>query len=172
MQLQVADYKRAMFDCPYWQPIAGYEGLYEVHGRGVIRNAKTKLLLRPGLGGAGYLTVVLIKNGTRKTFNVHSLNADAHLPNPDNKRCINHKDGVKTNNHISNLQRVTHRENNIHAINTGLRKVKVTPEIISGILLEHKRSDKIFGARALAKKFGVNKCTIHEILNKYKYGNN
>src|SRR6188768_4091229 len=78
--LRVANYKTAMWNDPDWKPITGYEGLYEVHWRGAVRNAETKLLLQPGLAGNGYLTVSLYKNKSPKTHSVHVLNAYHFIP--------------------------------------------------------------------------------------------
>ena len=55
---------------------------------------------------------------------IHRLVAQYYIPNPLNKRCVNHIDGIKTNNHYSNLEWVTHSENMVHATNLGLAKNK------------------------------------------------
>lgn len=61
----------------------------------------------------------------RKSFKVHQLVAKAFIPNddPQNKNVVNHKDGNKLNNHVDNLEWVSLRENNQHAIDTGLIKI-------------------------------------------------
>lgn len=166
MILQKANFKTALLNSPDWRRLPG--DLYEVHWRGVVRNAETKLNLRPGLGGAGYLTVAL----NHKTFPVHRLNAINFIPNPGNKRCVNHKDGIKINNHIANLEWNTHVENNAHATKIGLRKIRMTDDIIKKILSLYIKADKIYGAKALSKMFGFNSCTISETIKKYKHGNN
>lgn len=55
------------------------------------------------------------------TYYIHRLVAQAFLPNPSNKPCVNHKDGNKKNNCVDNLEWVTHSENNRHAYRTGLK---------------------------------------------------
>lgn len=62
----------------------------------------------------GYLRVYLSKNGKRKHHKVHRLVAQAFIPNPENKPQINHIDGNKQNNSITNLEWVTDAENKEH----------------------------------------------------------
>lgn len=68
----------------------------------------------------GYTEVTLRKDKQPVSIMVHRLVAIAYLDNPDNKPCVNHKDGVKSNNHASNLEWCTHKENTGHAFETGL----------------------------------------------------
>ena len=63
---------------------------------------------------SGYMHVVLFKNGKGYNKKVHRLVAQAFISNPNNKPCINHIDENKTNNHVTNLEWVTHKENNNH----------------------------------------------------------
>lgn len=74
----------------------------------------------------GYLRVNLCKDGKKYRWAVHRLVALAYIPNPESKRTVNHIDGNKTNNHVSNLEWATYKEQTAHAIATGL---KVIPEI-------------------------------------------
>jgi hypothetical protein len=109
-----------------WKPVVGYEGIYEVSSFG---NIKSLLKIRKGASyikkcgntPQGYLNIILSINKRPKTFLVHRLVAIAFLPNPKNKRCVNHKNGIKSDNRLINLEWVTHSENNIHAFNIGLR---------------------------------------------------
>lgn len=71
----------------------------------------------------GYLGVTLSFNGKVQQVCIHQLVARAFLPNPENKPQVNHIDGDKSNNKVTNLEWVTASENNYHACKTGLRKV-------------------------------------------------
>ena len=94
-----------------WRPIEGYEGLYEVSNLGRVRSLdrffyrlhKGKVL-SPTKDRYGYLTVTLNYNGKSKTIKIHRLVAQAFLPNPDNLPQVNHKDEVKSNNCVDNLE--------------------------------------------------------------------
>ena len=90
-----------------------------IRKNGRLDNRKGKQL-RPGIDKYGYERVVLTKNGIRKTYSVHKLVALAFIPNPENKKTINHKDGNKRNNNVSNLEWATEKENQIHKWNNGL----------------------------------------------------
>lgn len=68
----------------------------------------------------GYFLVTLCHNGVRKNKRVHRLLAESFIPNPEGKAHVNHIDGVKTNNDLSNLEWATPKENTVHAITTGL----------------------------------------------------
>lgn len=72
--------------------------------------------------GEGYVRVELTKNGKSKKFFVHRLVAEAFIPKTDpNANCVNHKNGIKDDNSVENLEWVTHRQNVDHAVETGLQ---------------------------------------------------
>lgn len=70
----------------------------------------------------GYLTVKLSNNGKKKHKCIHRLVAEAYLPNLDNKKEVNHINGIKTNNNLYNLEWATRKENANHAWSNGLQK--------------------------------------------------
>lgn len=86
---------------------------------GRIDNRKGKQL-KPKVDKYGYETIVLTKDGTRKNYTIHKLVALAYIPNPENKPTINHIDGNKLNNNVSNLEWATYKEQKIHAWNKNL----------------------------------------------------
>ena len=100
-----------------WKDIEGYEGLYEVSNLGRVRsldrvvvysNGRKCLykgrILKPANNTVGYFFCVLCKNGQKKKKYIHRLVAEAFIPNPDNLPEVNHRDEVKTNNHVENLE--------------------------------------------------------------------
>jgi len=103
------------------KPITGFEN-YLIDCSGKVFSLKSNKYLKPGDNGRGYFKVNLWRNGRQYTITIHRLVAQAFLPNPDNKSFINHKDGNKLNNTVSNLEWVTPAENNQHAYDIGLRK--------------------------------------------------
>lgn len=83
---------------------------------------KKSRILRPVCDKNGYLYVNLSVGGKGKNSKIHRLVAETFIPNPENKREVNHIDGHPLNNHMSNLEWATHSENMRHAFDTGLSK--------------------------------------------------
>ena len=110
-----------------WKPVIGYETLYEVSDVGEVRrvagyasskNGSLRLVPAHVMRQArsrGYSVVNLCKNGLPRYVKVHRLVAAAFLPADETRQFVNHKDGNKQNNHVSNLEYVTTAENNRHA---------------------------------------------------------
>ena len=100
-----------------WKPIKGYEGLYEISNLGRVKSLNYKgtgkeKILKNTENSKGYLMVCLTKNGKQKLFKIHRLVAEAFIPNPENKPCIDHINTIKNDNRVENLRWVTNEENN------------------------------------------------------------
>ena len=91
--------------------IEGFEN-YLIYEDGKVQNNKTKRYLKPGCNNSGYLYVILCKEGKRKIHTIHRLVGLYYIPNPDNKRCVDHINRIKTDNLLENLRWATHSENN------------------------------------------------------------
>lgn len=103
-----------------WKKVIGYEK-YEVSNKGKVRSYETKTEKSITNHNSGYLATTFCKNNEPKTFLLHRLVAIHFINNPENKRCVNHKDGNKHNNNVENLEWNTHKENNDHAFLNGLK---------------------------------------------------
>lgn len=120
-----------------WRSISGYEGLYEVSSFGRVRSLDRYVkgksesyrlykgkVLSPGKDKGDYLFVILCCNGKVYRKCVHRLVAEAFIPNPDNLPEVNHKDEVKTNNSVDNLEWCDRKYNNDYG--TRKKRVRIT----------------------------------------------
>ena len=167
-----------------WKDIPSYEGYYQVSNLGnfrslprTIRYKSTGTRVYPAKNlltettKDNYQRITLMKEGVKKRFQAHRLVALIFIPNPENKPCINHKDGNKSNNCIDNLEWCSYSENTLHAIRTGLintelhhpsnaKKIKCVET--GEIFLSYYRAVKWLGKRAssissltqLTRKYG------------------
>ena len=107
--------------------IPGYDGKYLVSETGdvysVRRQGTDGRMLSTRFNSVGYVCVDLRRGKSKKRALVHRLVGEAFIPKPTGKNFINHKDGDKTNNNVSNLEWCTRSENMKHAIKTGLNRI-------------------------------------------------
>lgn len=125
---------------------------------------KQERILKPFIRG-NYLSVDLRKNGKRKTFQVHRLVAIMFIPNPENKSEVNHIDGNKLNNSVTNLEWNTTSENIKHAYQTGLSKLrKGKNSTLSKTVLQYDLQgnfiEEFEGIREIARQLNINPSSI------------
>jgi hypothetical protein len=144
-----------------WRDIEGYEGEYQVSSYGNVRSldryikSKSKLNndfvylkkgknLIPELGSLVYPYVVyyLQKDGKRYYNKAHRLVAKAFIPNPHNKKIVNHIDSNPRNNHVDNLEWLTHSENIKHAYDKG--RIDISKAVESSVRNRYKRFKKVY----------------------------
>lgn len=150
--LQSTNNKREFsFKTAKW--IKGYEDLYMIDEQGIVISfhySKPRQITPIVTPQTGYYMINLIdKNGVQKIKKYHRLVAETFIPNPENKRCVNHKDGDKLNNLKTNLEWNTYKENTQHALMTGLIKTgqdspnaKLNNELVKNIVTLAKEGKK------------------------------
>lgn len=159
-----------------WKPVVGFECLYEVSSFGRIKslfNNRCKFLKQTP-DRVGYMTVTLCKNGTRKNLKVHRLVALSFLPiHEKSKNEINHKNEIKSDNHVENLEWCTHYYNmkygGIQNKITLAKSKKVMQFNIDGSFIKEWSSTREI-ERTLGFKHGhISACCLGKICKSYGY---
>jgi len=167
-----------------WRDVEGFDGIYQVSSTGEVRSrfkrgARKNLLgdgafctLKPSHTRNGYSIVHLYNGTSRRTLQIHTLVADAFIPKADGRPIVNHINGDKADNRVENLERVTARENSIHAYRMGLTpKPPIKRKLNDQEVLEIFRQTGPMSENAsLAERFGVDKSVIWRIRNGHRYG--
>ena len=163
-----------------WKDIPGLDGIYQASDFGrikrmyrVITNKRghkltiKELIIKQFMGCWGYPLVPLTVNGKQKSISVHRLVGRAFLPNPDGLRDINHKDFNKANNHVSNLEWLSHSANVKYSYDFGNVKRRVGELNGRARLTEaqvvHIRKREL-SYNGYVKLYGVGKSTVHGIV--------
>lgn len=163
-----------------WKDIVGYEGLYQVSNLGRVKSCEKMIShFRGGLrklkekerklvfDSDGYLVVDLYKNGKGKMNKVHRLVALAFIQNTENKKCVNHKNGIKSDNKVENLEWCTDSENQFHAFATGLKKPNINNEK-SVLMYSNDNGDFIMEFKSIAKASAYLNCKGGDVTNVLK----
>lgn len=117
-------------------------------------------VLKGSLTNAGYQRIF---EGSRGR-SVHRMVAEAFIPNPENKPCVNHKNGDKTDNRVSNLEWATYSENHLHAFDSDIRTTKFKARDRETMLIMRLSG---VGAPKIAKQFGCAHKTVYTNCKRY-----
>lgn len=158
------------FDQEEWRDIEGYEGMYQISNLGRVKSLARKgrpqeRILLASNNGFGYLVVTLCR-GTQKTFKIHTLVVHAFIGIQPSKHQVNHIDGNKENNALSNLEYCTPQENTRHAWESGL--CTYTKKLTAEDVIEIRRLYNAGGTThaKLGKMFGVHDSMIGYIVRR------
>lgn len=177
-----------------WRDVVGYEDRFKVSNFGNVwsktRNKPIKLINSKTGGYPSFATRIGGRDGKAKFFKVHRLVAEAFLEPPSQEiveECskhkygvvlVNHKDCNKMNNHVSNLEWCTPKQNSQHAVLNGLQPVnprygldnvqfRLTEEQVQYIKDNYVKGSREFGSLGLAKKLGVGRGSIRTAIEVY-----
>lgn len=182
----LSEWERSQIE--FWLPIQGWAG-YDVSSKGRVRSFRRQMALKgtgkrwttimldtphmrkPSPDGSGYFFVGLCGGQGKKWHpKIHKLVAAAFIPNPLRLPEVNHKTGLKTDNRVGNLERVTRGQNVKHAHDVGLKialkgeaqpKSKMTDSTVREM---RRRSANGEQTRPLAREFGIHQKTAMAII--------
>ena len=169
-----------------WKDVVGYEGYYKVSNTGKIKSLrrvveksanifviKKEKELKLSIA-RGYFFTKLCIDRKNTNISVHRLVAIAFIPNPENKRCVNHKDGNKGNNYLENLEWCTHSENIQHSLSMGLAvsgerswNARLTKEDVLYIRKIYSRG--VYGAQRIGKELNIPTTTIASVIKRQSW---
>jgi len=161
-----------------WKDIPNYEGLYQVSNLGRIKSLKRKVRSKGGSFkivkerflrswmNRGYSQVDLSKNNKTKAFSVHRIVMIAFIG--ESELDVNHKNGIKTDNRLENLEYCTKSENMLHAYKKGLQKPLLGEKHGSSKITEGQAKAIKYGHKGMLQKdiaeiYGIGKSTVCQI---------
>ena len=168
-----------MNDSEAWKDIAGYEGLYKVSDKGNIYSVERKDTIGRKIGGRtlkpkydkdGYSQINLYKNRKSKTQKIHRLVAEAFIPNPNGLPQVNHRDEVKDNNNVENLEWCTNEYN----INFGTAIERITQKLSKKVKAINVETNEVttFSSTREAGRKGYDQGNVTKACRGVYYGGN
>lgn len=160
-----------------WKPVKGYEGRYEVSNLGNVcslnynrKKIRKNLSLNRFL--CGYNSVSLYKNRISTEMLAHRIVAQAFISNPENKTEVNHKNSIRNDNRLENLEWVTPKENTQHAMELGRLNLpgeqsprsKLTNRGVKEIRSKYVHNE--YGYIRLGKEYGVSSTAIKNVVTR------
>lgn len=156
-----------------WKDISGYGDNYKISNFGRVKSSyRQKRILKQPLNTYGYPFVNLSFKGVHKSIPIHTLVANYFLIKPSGKTEVNHKNGIKTDNNVLNLEWCTSSENSIHSFENGLQvSSKGEDRPLSKlkkyqVLLMRDMANNGLRGVELTKLFNVSASTVSSVINR------
>lgn len=163
-----------------WKSIKGYNRLYSVSNLGRIRRdiggmglCKKGRILKQDKGKNGYLSVNLCKNGVPKRLRTAQIVTKEFIGEPKKNHEVNHKNGIKTDNNLNNLEYLTPSENVLHHYHVlGHKAVCGTKQHMAKLnekkvlKIRNLYESRIYGTYKLAKDFNVSQSIIWKVIKR------
>ena len=158
------------------KPISGYNGIYSISEKGDIYRHSCLVIfgvlsckwikghfLKPCKNSRGYMQIKLYKDGISAILSIHRLLANSYLKTMVGKDFVNHKNGIKNDNRLENLEWVSSSDNAIHAYRKKLWKSKITDQ--DAIDIRRLYSMKELSTYELSKKYNLSRRYIQQIVS-------
>ncbi len=153
-----------------WKPVIDFHDLYEVSSLGKVRSVKRNgKIKKTFLDKGGYVRLTLWKDAVQFNKRVHRLVAESFIPNPKSFGDVNHKDFVRNNNNVDNLEWCTDAHNVLHASIAGKYSPVKNPNMgvklnAKDVLEIHRMNKSGKKSKEIADKFNIHQWTVRWII--------